>query len=182
MRSRLRFVRIASLTLAFATKVFCVPPVSAQTGWQDALVQIASERSKISVCIDQLDLHGNDAQKRSGVEQYRKAKTHMDSVLDSLSRILDETSAKTDESALEKELRISIERRIAFCKSVEELIPAQGDGEKQIFQDVYNDTLKPTMDAVISVIGLRKSDKSKRSNAKTRLEAARWPDYSADKH
>lgn len=181
MRKRFILFRIASVAFALTIQIVCVHPVSAQTGWQDALVQIDSERSKISVCIDQLDLHGNEAQKKSGAEEYRKSKAHMDSVLDSLSLILDETNATADASALEGDLRASIQQRIAFCKSVEELIPANSDGEKQIFQDVYNDTLKPTMDAVSSVIGLRKTKKSKRANAKTRLEATRWPDYSPEK-
>jgi hypothetical protein len=147
----------------------------AQVDWREAVARINAERSKIVGCAAQLRATGTDAQQKAGAEAYAKAKAAMDGVLDDLVLALSGKSSTVDAKAMEARLQAGINARIAFCKSAEATAPK--GGEKQIFQDVYTDTLKPTMDAVLSLFGRRAAPQSERRTVTTQLEAARWPEY-----
>ncbi|MDX2202335.1 MAG: hypothetical protein NW223_06285 [Hyphomicrobiaceae bacterium] len=140
------------------------------------MASINAERSKIVGCAAQLRATGTEAQQKAGAEAYANAKTAMDGVLDDLVLVLSEKKVM-DAKGFEARLQSSIKTRIAFCKTAEATAPK--GGEKQIFQDVYTDTLKPTMDAVLSLFGRRTAPASERRTVTTQLEAARWPEYSS---
>jgi hypothetical protein len=150
---------------------------TAEVDWQEAVTRLNGERSKIISCAALLKAHGNPAQQQAGAEAYRKAKAEIDSVFDGLAAVLAGERGAPDAGALEPRLQESIRQRIAFCKTVESLVPSTS-GEKQIFQDVYADTLKPTMDGIRSLFGRKEATASERRTIKTQLEAAKWPDYS----
>jgi hypothetical protein len=149
----------------------------AEVDWQEAVTRLNGERSKVVSCAAQLKVHGNSAQQQAGAEAYGKAKAEIETVLDELAVALGGAGGGLGSDALESRLAAAIQQRIALCKTVEPLIPSTS-GERQIFQDVYSDTLKPTMDAVRSILKRRGADLSERRTIKTQLEAARWPEYS----
>jgi hypothetical protein len=150
---------------------------TAEVDWQEAVTRLNGERSKIISCAALLKAHGNAAQQQAGAEAYRKAKAEIDRVFDGLTAALAGEKGPPDADALEPRLQASIRQRMAFCKTVESLVPSTS-GEKQIFQDVYADTLKPTIDGVRSLFGRQKGAADERRTIKTQLEAAKWPDYS----
>ena len=166
--------RFARCSYALVILTLCAMPGLAEADWQDALIQIDSERSKIAACIAELEKHGTTAQKKDGAEVYHRAKAEIDVVLDAMAAALDSKAQALDQDKLAAHLSASITQRVAFCRLAEAAAPR--DGEKQIFQDVYKDTLKPTLDAALTVLGLGKDDAARRRTVKTRLEASRWPD------
>ena len=141
------------------------------------MTRLNGERSKIVSCAVQLKMYGSAAQQQAGAEAYQKAKVAIDEVFQKLDLLLAGEGASRDAGALEARLQASIRERIAFCKTVEPLVPSTS-GEKQIFQDVYADTLKPTIEAVQSLFGRKGAAASERRTIKTQLEAAKWPEYS----
>jgi hypothetical protein len=169
--------RFARCACALVILTLCAMPGPAEADWQDALIQIDSERSKIIACIAELEKHGTATQKKDGAEAYRKAKAEIDVVLDAMTAALDGKAQVVDQNNLAAHLSASITQRIAYCRLAEAAGP--GGGEKQIFQDVYKDTLKPTLDAALTLLGLGKDDAGRSRTVKTRLEASRWPDPTA---
>lgn len=150
---------------------------NAQVEWREAVARINAERSKIVGCAAQLRATGTDAQQKAGAAAYAKAKAVMDGVLDDIVAALSGNAATVDAKAIEARLQAGMSARIEFCKTAEANAPK--GGEKQIFQDVYTDTLKPTMDAVLSLFGRRTAPASERKTVTTQLEAARWPEYAS---
>jgi hypothetical protein len=166
--------RFARFACPLVILTLCARPGPVAADWQDALIQIDSERSKITVCIAELQKHGTAAQQKESAEIYRRAKAEFDEALDAMVAALDGKAQAPERDKVAAYLSASIAQRIAFCRLAEAAAPK--DGQKQIFQDVYNDTLKPTLDAAFTVIGLGKADAARRRTVKTQLEASRWPD------
>ena len=168
-------MKVASFLGALCFLAVCSGSATAEVNsQQQAVTRLNSERNKIVKCAVKLKTHGDRAQREAGAEAYQNAKAKIDEVFRVLAANLTGGSGSVDAGALEDKIQASIRQRIDFCKKVEQL----GPPTRQIFQDVYVDTLKPTMEAVKWLLGRKTADESERKAINTQLEAAKWPEYS----
>jgi hypothetical protein len=174
-------MKVASVLGALCFLAVCSGSAAEVNSQQQAVARLKSERNMIVNCAVKLKTHGNPAQRVAGAEAYQNAKAKIDEVFRVLAANLAEGSGSVDAGALEDKIQASIKQRIDFCEKVEQLGPPtrqMGPKTRQIFLDVYADTLKPTMEAVKWLLGRKTADESERRAINTQLEAAKWPEYS----
>ena len=153
---------------------------SAEIPWQEAVTRLDAERSNVVSCAAQLKTYGTDAQQQAGEVAYEKAKEEIDRVLDALLAALAGEGATLDPSELEPHLEASIRERIAFCKTVDPLVPATS-GAKHIFRDMNTDIEKAkstAKEALGSLYHRTAAAASERLTTKSQLEATKWPKFS----
>jgi hypothetical protein len=154
---------------------------AAGIGWPEAVGRLAGERSKAEICVAMLKGHGNKQQVSHGRLVYGIAKSDFDAVIAGLRTALAESGNPESLPSLEAELERGDAGLRAFCRSVDDLLPASSGG-KNVLVDMVKEAVeplvKPLSEAVSTIYTNFRSDKAAtRLTIRTQLEAAKWPDF-----
>jgi hypothetical protein len=158
-------------------------PTGAQAqeiGWQEAIARLAQERTVAETCAGLLKKYGNESALGRGSLAYADAKAEYDGIIAGL----DVALARKDQPAslpdLEARLRRGFDKRQAFCKSVEPLLPPAAPGQKGLVTDIVSGAVGPVIDAV-KAIWLRRQDDNAlmHKTIETQLEATTWPSFAS---
>jgi hypothetical protein len=151
--------------------------------WEDAVGQLAGERTRAERCIAILKKYGNGAQRARGDLSYADAKADSDTVIAGLKTALSEGSTPASLPSLLTKLQSSESGLIKFCDEVKELIPSEAPGQKgaldAIAKVAIEQLIKPLSDAISELYRNHRNDKALlRAEIKSELDAARWPEFS----
>jgi len=150
--------------------------------WQEAVARLARERTAAETCVALLKKRGDAAAIDRGALAYGEAKAEYDGIIAGLIVALAQKAAPASLPDIEARLRRGIEKREAFCLSVQALVPAQHEGEKGWIEDVVKSAVGPLVDAIKAIwLRGRDDDAQVRKTIETQLEATAWPEFAAIK-
>ena len=150
---------------------------ASEIDWSEAVTRLTAERVKAIECVSLLKKHADIPAIAKGEVSYDKAKSQMDAVIDKLSAALGEDNASVQPADLEAGIVDAVTSRREFCATVEPFI-SKKPGEKNIFLDIMQDTIEPSIAAVRAIFASRDSgDLLARKTIQTQLEAAKWPGF-----
>ena len=109
----------------------------AQTiNWQEAVTRLAQERTRAETCAGLLK-HGDAAALDRGSLAYGEAKAAYEGIIAGLSVALARKQQPASLPDVEDRLRRGFDKRDAFCKSVQSLLPAR-TGERGIVKEIVS--------------------------------------------
>lgn len=147
--------------------------------WQDAVAQLAAERTRAETCVTLLKRHaGEDTATLSrGELAFSEAKAEVDAVIAGLVVVLAQSGTPPDLAALEARLTRGVEARRAFCTRVESMLP-ENKGTKNVLVSIVGAALEPLIEAVVELYKFEtEQDQLLRRTIQTQLEATRWSDF-----
>ena len=156
-------------------------PAPAQAmSWQDAVAQLAQERTQAETCAAALKKHGDAAAVDRGAPAYGQAKAEYDGIIAGLDVVLAQKAEPVSLTDLQGRLRRGFEQREAFCRAALSLVPPRAAGEKGVLDEIAKGAIGPVLQAV-QAIYLRAKDDSAltRATIRTQLEATSWPAFAA---
>ncbi|MGI9492642.1 MAG: hypothetical protein ACR2QF_09615 [Geminicoccaceae bacterium] len=146
--------------------------------WQEAVGTLASERTRAEGCASALKRHGGPAAISQGELAYSEAKADVDGVIAALIVSLAEDAEPGDWSALEDQMKQGFAKRLAFCETVQELIP-EDEGKKGGIIELIGGVAGSVIEAAAEIfLDSREADRLTRKTIQTQLEAAKWPSFS----
>jgi hypothetical protein len=160
------------------------PGLAETMSWQDAVGQLAHERTIAERCVAVLKKYGDDAQRARGDLSYARAKADSDAVIAGLTTALSERETPAGLPGLQTKLKSSASGLVEFCDGVDKLIPATASGQKGVLDDIakvipLEQLLKALSDAISALyVNYRSDEALTRRTIQTQLEAARWPAFS----
>jgi hypothetical protein len=180
----MRMMLVAVLGLGL---VACAVPVEAHAAagapsWQDAVAELAGERTKAATCVRLLKRNAKDDQAMldRGELSYGEAKGEMDAVIAGLITAVASHEEPASFSTLELRLNRGIELREAFCAEVRELLPPAEAGSKGVWDTLIGGMAGPGVELVKQLYeDYRDSGELTRRTIETQLEATRWPAFAA---
>jgi hypothetical protein len=155
-------------------------PAPAMT-WQDAIGELASERTRAETCVGVLKRNAGDdeAALEQGRTGYDTAKSEIDGVVAALAVALAQGDEPESFTTLETQLKRGVEGREAFCKAALALAPPQ-DGTKSAIFDVLGEVIGPLIEAAKEIyIFSEEQDVLVRETIRTQLEATKWPSFAS---
>jgi hypothetical protein len=148
-----------------------------EINWQEAVARLAQERTQAVTCVALLKKYGDTATIDRASLAYGEAKGEYDGIIAGLSVALARKQQPTSLTDLQARLQRGFERREAFCKSVEPLIPP-AYGEKSVIVDIVRGAVGPLIQAVQAIYFRSKDDNTlTRRTIQTQLEATAWPEF-----
>ena len=122
---------------------------AAPMSWQDAVAELAGERTRAETCVRLLKRHAKDdeATLSRGELAYGSAKSEMDAVLAALIVAVAVGEEPASFSTLETRLDRALAEREAFCAEVRKLVP-DDSGTKGIWDTLVGGLIGPVVDAV----------------------------------
>jgi hypothetical protein len=164
--------------------VLCLagPALSApDINWQEAVAQLAQERTQAETCVRLLKKYGNGAAIDRGSIAYGEAKAEYDGVIAGLTVALAQKAQPASLPDLEARLQRGFAKREAFCRSVQALMPPpQTAGERGVIEEIVSGALKPLIEAVQAIyLGAKDAAALTCATIRTQLEATSWPEFAA---
>jgi hypothetical protein len=142
--------------------------------WQEAVATLTRERTLAETCAGLLKRHGDTATQARLSVTYGEAKAEYDGVIGGLAVALARGNQPDSLTDLQARLQRGFDKRDAFCRAVEPLLPKQ-PGEKGVIADIVGAVVKPVLDAVVLIwkeAGDR--DELMRKTIQSQLEATKW--------
>jgi hypothetical protein len=178
IRSIVALALVTALTLQGAA-----PSLAETVSWQDAVGQLAHERTIAESCVGVLKKYGDDAQRARGDLSYARAKAESDTVIEGLITVLSEGETPADLPGLQMNLKSSASGLVEFCDSVDKLIPSTAPGQKGVLDAIAKVTIgqliEKLSDAVSALyINYRKDKELTRRTIRAQLKAAKWLTFS----
>jgi hypothetical protein len=150
---------------------------SSEMRWQDAVATLSRERTLAETWGGALKKYGDAMAVSRGALAYGEAKAEYDAVIAGLAVALARKAQTASLKDLQTLLQRGYDKREAFCRIVELLLPATG-GEKGVLVDVVRGAVKPLTDAVVAIWSRsRDEDDLMRRAVQTQLEATSWPTF-----
>jgi hypothetical protein len=150
-----------------------------EINWQEAVARLAQERTQAETCARLLKKHADAAAVDRGALVYGEAKAEYDGIIAGLRVALAQKQRPASLADLEERLRRGFEKRDAFCRSVQTLVPA-APGEKGVIGEIVTGALEPLIQAVQAIYMRAKDDGAlTRQTIETQLAATAWPDFAA---
>jgi hypothetical protein len=153
--------------------------------WQEAVARLARERTQVETCVRVLKKYGDAAAVDRGSIAYGEAKAEYDGVIAGLVVALAQKQKPASLPDLQDRLQRGFEKRRAFCKSAQSLVPQRKGkrGEKGVIGEIVSGALGPLIEAVKGIYFRAKDDDAlARKTIQTQLEATSWPDFAAIEH
>jgi len=148
--------------------------------WQEAVARLAQERTQAETCARLLKKHGAAAAVDRGALAYGEAKAEYDGVIAGLVVALAQKRQPASLADLEERLRRGFEKRDAFCRSVQALLPPAAAGEKGVIDGIVKGAIGPIIQAIQAIwMRYKDDDALTRQTIQTQLEATAWPDFAA---
>jgi len=145
--------------------------------WQDAVATLSRERSLAETWGGALKTYGDATAVARGAIAYGEAKAEYDAVIAGLAVALARKAQPTSLDDLQVRLQRGFDKREAFCRSVEPLLPVKA-GEKSVIVDIVRGAVKPLTDAVVAIWSkVRDDDALTRKGIQSQLEATMWPSF-----
>ncbi|MEM9784566.1 MAG: hypothetical protein AAF899_19100 [Pseudomonadota bacterium] len=145
--------------------------------WQDAVAELAAERTRAETCVSVLKRHAADdaAALSRGELAYSEAKADIDAVIGSLVVVLAEDEDPATFETIERDLRRGVAARKAFCETAIELVPETNGTTRGILTDLLGEAIGALIEAAKDIyLDYREEDRLKRKTIQTQLEATRW--------
>lgn len=150
-----------------------------QIGWQESMALLAKERTLVLTSVRLLKKYGDTGAIDRGSLSYGDAKAEYDAIIAGLSVALARKEAPVSLSDLQSRLKQGFEKREAFCKAVEGLLPTT-TGEKGVIDSIVAVAIGPLIQALKAIYSRAKDDDElTRKTIQTQLEAATWPEYAS---
>jgi hypothetical protein len=145
--------------------------------WQEAVTRLAHERTQAETCVRLLKKYGDAVAIDRGSLAYGEAKAEYDGIIAGLCVAVAQKEQPSSLADLKERLQRGFEKREAFCKSVQALIPPRG-GEKGVVDQIVSALLKPLIEAIQAIyIRARNDSELTRETIRTQLEATLWPGF-----
>jgi len=165
------------LLLSLAAAAADMPPRAPKISWQEAVAQLAQERTRAETCVAWLKKYGDAAAQNRGALAYGGAKAEYDGVIAGLVVALARKGQPESLPDLQARLERGFDKREVFCESVLPLVP-QDSGQKGPIAEVVTGIAKPVIDAVVAIWSrVRDDDALMRKTIQTQLEATSWPAF-----
>jgi hypothetical protein len=150
--------------------------------WQEAVARLARECTVAETCAALLKKVGDAAAVDRGALDYGAAKAEYDGIIAGLIVTLAQKIAPASLPDIEARLRRGFEKRQAFCRSVQTLLPAPRTGEKGWIEEAVKGAIGPLVDALKAIwLRSRDDDALVRKTVETQLEATTWADFASIK-
>ena len=167
--------------LMIALSLAAAVPIAARAqemamGWQEAVAELASERTRAEACVALLKRNaaGDAVVLGEGDWAYTQAKADMDGVIAGLVVALAEDDAPLSFETLRVQLERAVALREEFCTKAVALAPPQS-GTKGPGVDVLAKVLGSLIDAAKEIyLQRREEDVLSRKTIQTQVEATRW--------
>lgn len=147
--------------------------------WQDAVAELAAERTRAETCVRLLRRHAadNQAALSHGELAYAEAKADVDGVIAGLVVVL----ALEEEAEALKDLGARLTRgvlaREAFCEYALTFVPPD-QGTKGVLADVLGAVIGPLIGAIKEIyLYHQDEDALRRATIQTQLEATKWSGF-----
>jgi hypothetical protein len=145
-----------------------------EINWQEAVARLAGERTLAETCVMLLKRYGDQTEQARGELAYSGAKAEYDGVIVGLVVALARKGQPESLPDLQARLQRGFDKREAFCRGIEPLIPKR-QGEKNLVADIVGGAVKPLIDAVVAIWSRTKDDDAlSRRTIRTQLEATSW--------
>ena len=165
------------LLLLLAVSVAGTGVYAQEINWQEAVARLARERTLADTCVALLKRYGDKAAQDRGSVIYGDAKSEYDAVVAGLVVALARKAQPESLPDLQLRLQRGFDKREAFCRSVEPLLP-KTQGEKSPIADIVGGAVKPVIDAIVAIWSrTRDDDALMRKTIQTQLEATSWPAF-----
>jgi hypothetical protein len=161
-------------TLLVAIVMVSTATHAAEINWQEAIANLAYERSQAEMCVRLLKKFGDKATIERSSVKYDEAKAEYDGIIGGLIAALAQRDEPGSLNDLQDRTQRGFEKREAFCKSVQPLVPSS-TGQKGVIDQIVAGALGPVIDAV-KVIWVKRMDENAltRATIQTQLEATKW--------
>ncbi len=133
-----------------------------EINWQEAVARLARERTQAETCARVLKKYGNAEVRDRSSLAYGEAKAEYDGIIASLVVALAQKERPASLPELEARLQRGFDKREAFCKDAQALIP-RTTGERGVIDGIVSGIVKPLAEAVVAIYS-----KSKDEDALTR--------------
>ncbi|HEX7197979.1 MAG TPA: hypothetical protein VF213_00790 [Dongiaceae bacterium] len=155
---------------------------AAEITWQEAVARLAYERSQAEACVRILKKFGDKPAADRGEVAYDQAKADYDAVIAGLIAALAQREQPASLTDLQQLLQRGFEKREAFCRSVQPLIPTapSAQSEKGVIDGIVSGVVGPVVDAIKAIFVKRMDENAlARATIQTQLEATRWPGFAS---
>ena len=179
---RMMLVAVLGLGLVPCAVLAEAQAAAGAPSWQDAVAELAGERTKAETCVRLLKRNAKDDQATldRGELSYGEAKGEMDAVIAGLITAVASHEEPASFSTLELRLNRAIELREGFCAEVRELLPPAEAGSKGLWDTLVGGVAGPVVELVRQLYtDYRDRDQLTRKTIETQLEATRWPEFAA---
>ena len=158
--------------------VCVVTPVLAQDiSWQEAIARLAYERTRAETCVKTLKSYGKKDAVKRGEIAYDQAKAEYDGIIRGLTVALARKGEPTGLPDLEARTQRGFEARVAFCASVQPLVPPSA-GQRGPIGDMVGGAVGPVVDAAKAIwMRVRDDDALMRKTIENQLEATLWQPF-----
>jgi hypothetical protein len=168
--------RVVWFLILLAVVVAATPLRAEEMNWQEAVAQLAGERTLAERCVALLKKYGGAAAVDRGSLAYDDAKAEYDKVIAGLVVALARKSQPESLPDLQARLQRGFDKRAAFCATVKQLMPPT-EGQKGI-GDIVGGLLKPVADALVAIWSKTRDEGAlMRKTIQTQLEATSWPAF-----
>jgi len=167
--------------------VFAVAPCVAQTapmGWPEVIADLKTERSNAETCVGLIKTRGDAEAKSKAEATYVIAKADMDGVIDGLETVLADGGKPNSLPTVRPSLEATTISLKAICAAAFATATPNTKGIwDEIAKGVAEGAAGPVMNKISDGIAalwthyVVEPDKLALETKKTKLEAARWPDF-----
>lgn len=167
------------MALAAALLAGTAASAAQEIDWQEAVARLARERTQAEACAGLLKKYGSAAAIDRGSLAYADAKSEYDGIVAGLDVALARKKAPESLADLQTRLQRGFDKREAFCKSVDPLIP-NTSGHKGAIEEIVSGTAGPLIQALQAIYMRWKDDDAlTRKTIETQLEATTWPAFAS---
>jgi hypothetical protein len=169
-------MRATAIALALLAGVAANVRAQEAMGWQEAVVSLASERTRAEACVSLLKAHaaGQAQVLTEGEYTYTQAKADMDGVIAGLVVALAEDAAPLSFDSMRIQLEQAVALRQAFCEKALALAPPEA-GTKTLATDLLGKVLSSLVDAAKEIyLKHNEDDALARKTIQTQVEGTRW--------
>jgi hypothetical protein len=166
--------------LTFLAMVVAGTALHAQDiNWQEAVARLARERTQAEICASVLKKYGDPTAIERGSLSYGEAKAEYDGLIAGLSVALARKEPPASVPDLQERLQRGFDKRQAFCKRAQSLIP-QDKGEKGVIDQIVSGAIGPLIQALEAIYFRAKDDDLlTRKTIQIQLEATLWPAFAS---
>jgi hypothetical protein len=165
------------LLIPVAASVMVTTLHAQEINWQEAVARLARERTLAETCVGLLKKYGDQAAQARGAVTYGEAKADYDGVIAGLTVALARKEQPESLPDLQAQLQRGFDKREAFCRTVDPLVP-KANGQKGPIADIVEGAVKPVIDALVAIWSrTRDDDALMRKTIQTQLEATSWPAF-----
>lgn len=179
VRARRWFTLLAAMAMIATAARAQETKQAREITWQDAVANLAYERSQAEMCVRLLKKFGDKATIERDSVGYDAAKVEYDGIIGGLIAALAQRDQPESLNDLQGRMQRGFQKREAFCKSVQPLVPSS-TGQKGPIDEIVAGAVGPVVDAV-KAIWLKRIDENAltRATIQTQLEATKWAPFSS---